>query len=103
MTGSLDVSDPLRIFSQHRDEKPLSVQDDHRERKRNRAPRSAPLYVQRHEIVGRNPARVDKGPATIEKPSNGVGPPASIEPTMQLSPGHAITGKGARTLSSVND
>lgn len=94
-TGGTHVLDPIHVFSQHRHQVPLSIDDGHHHRQRDGAPGFSSGHFQCHDRVGCDTRGGGSSPRTIGYPRDPVGslPPvqpslATVQPVLEVATSH---------------
>jgi hypothetical protein len=83
--GGTDVVDPLHVLSEHRHQVPLSLDDGHHHRQRDRPPGLASGHFQGHQVVGRDARRGDSSSRSIQHPRDPVGSLPTIQPVGEVA------------------
>src|SRR5271157_824003 len=76
------IPKPCDVGAKHRQEVPLSVYNSHHERERDQVAGATAHHLQRDEVVRGNAEGMHQCPASVERPSQGIGAPRSVEPAM---------------------
>jgi hypothetical protein len=72
------VADPLYVFSKHRHQVPLPIDDSYDHWQRGRPPRFSTRYFQGHQVVGNNSRRGNGSGCSIQHPRDPIGSLATV-------------------------
>jgi hypothetical protein len=82
--GCTYILDPLHVLSEHRHQIPLSINDGHHHRQRDRPSGLSSGHFQCYHIVG-NTRRGDNGPRSINHPRDPVGSLPTVQPSLEVA------------------
>src|SRR6266852_7991988 len=86
--GCTYVVDPVHVLSEHRHHVPLSIDDGHHHRQRDRPPGLSSGHFQGHQIVGRDARGGYSSPRSIQHPRDPVGSLPTVQPSLEVASSH---------------
>src|SRR3989454_6940506 len=84
-TGCTYVLDPAHVISEHRHQVPLSMNDGHDQRQRDRPPGLSSGHFQCHKVIGRDARREYSSPRSIQNPRDPVGSLPTLQPSLEVA------------------